>query len=192
MRLVVGLGNPGPEYAFTRHNAGWIVLDAAIARWGLGAPRVRFRGAFWDFTPIRGVRTAFLKPLTYMNLSGLSVREAVSYFRIEPSDLLVLFDDAALPFGRLRLRGKGSAGGQKGMVSILGALGTLEVPRLRIGVGAPPGGTDLADWVLRSLSKERRIELDRVCERAFDAIEGWLTEPLEQVMSRVNRSDPPE
>jgi PTH1 family peptidyl-tRNA hydrolase len=192
MRLVVGLGNPGPEYAFTRHNAGWIVLDAAIARWGLGAPRVRFRGAFWDFTPIRGVRTAFLKPLTYMNLSGLSVREAVSYFRIEPSDLLVLFDDAALPFGRLRLRGKGSAGGQKGMVSILGALGTLEVPRLRIGVGAPPGGTDLADWVLRSLSKERRIELDRVCERAFDAIEGWLTEPLEQVMSRVNRSDRPE
>jgi PTH1 family peptidyl-tRNA hydrolase len=190
MKLVVGLGNPGPEYAFTRHNMGWQVVDALVARHRPGTPKLRFRGTFWDSLSLAGQRVLLLKPLTYMNLSGFSVREAVSFYKIEFQDLLVIFDDVALPFGRLRLRAQGSAGGQKGMISILGALGTLEVPRLRVGVGAPERGRDLAGWVTRSLPPECRAELDQICSRGCDAVDAWLTESFDRAMSRVNRPDP--
>ena len=135
---------------------------------------MKYSGAFWPASPVSGEKVAFLKPLTYMNLSGKSVIEAVRYHDIEPHDLLVLFDDAAIPFGTLRYRRDGSAGGQKGMVSILGTLGTLEVPRLRIGIGSPEPRIEMADWVL---GKFRRDELDlwpRIEDLVLDGFKRWL------------------
>ena len=129
---------------------------------------------------------SMLKPCTYMNLSGLSVLEAVRYQNLSPSDVLVIYDDAALPFGKLRMRPGGSAGGQKGMMSILGALGTLEVPRLRIGVGSPRGSEDMSDWVLGNIPKEQRAKWHELEDIAWEALNLWLKYGLEKAMSKIN------
>lgn len=174
MKLVVGLGNPGPEYAWSRHNAGWLALDSFVGRIGLSEPRMKFGGAFWPAQLLEGERVAFLKPFTYMNLSGKSVAEAIRYHDVAPADLLILFDDVAIPFGKLRYRKSGSAGGQKGMVSILGMLGTLEVPRLRVGVGAPAPQIEMKDWVLGKFTKSQREQWPEIGELAWRAFMKWL------------------
>lgn len=174
MKLVVGLGNPGPEYAWSRHNAGWLAIDSCIVKLGLREPRMQFLGAFWRAEIIEGERVAWLKPHTYMNLSGSSVREACDYFDIEPSDVLVISDEVALPFGRLRYRDRGSAGGQKGLASVLGALGTLDVPRLRIGIGAPRPGVEMKEWVLSGLSKDQRAAWDKITDAAWEGVLRWV------------------
>ena len=193
MKLVVGLGNPGPEYVWSRHNAGWIALDGILQRLGAGKPKLRFEASFWEGLPYEGERCSFLKPLTYMNRSGLSVREAVRYFDLPPSSVLIVYDDVSLPFGKIRLREQGSAGGQKGMVSILGALGTLEVPRLRIGIGEPPPQNapegpkrELAPWVLGTFGRRDRDLWDPLLDRCHEAFRLWLTLGFPQAMSRVN------
>lgn len=175
MKLVVGLGNPGLEYVWSRHNAGWLALDSCIKRTGLAEPRMKYGGAFWPASPLSGERVAFLKPFTYMNLSGRSVLEAVRYFDIAPFDVFVIFDDVALPFGKLRFRASGSAGGQKGMISILGALGTLDVPRLRIGIGAPAPQVEMADWVLGRFTNEQRGRWHLVEDKVWEALGLWLS-----------------
>jgi len=174
LKLVVGLGNPGPEYVWSRHNAGWLVVDSFVGRLGLAEPRMKFGGAFWPPSSCGGDRVAFLKPFTYMNLSGKSVLEAARYHDVAPEDVLVVFDDVALPFGRLRYRSSGSAGGQKGMISVIGALGTLDVPRLRVGVGAPAPQMALPDWVLGKLPKEQRALWPKVDDLAWDALRKWI------------------
>jgi len=186
MKLIVGLGNPGQEYAWTRHNAGWLMIDSFVRRLSLGEPQLKFRGAFWGPVLHEGERISMLKPCTYMNLSGLSVLEAVRYQNLSPSDVLVIYDDAALPFGKLRMRPGGSAGGQKGMMSILGALGTLEVPRLRIGVGSPRGSEDMSDWVLGNIPKEQRAKWHELEDIAWEALNLWLKYGLEKAMSKIN------
>lgn len=186
MRLIVGLGNPGYEYVWTRHNAGWTIVDSFIDRLRLGAPQIKFRGAWWGPTLCFGERVGFLEPQTYMNLSGLSVGEAVRYQNLEPEDVLVISDDVALPFGRIRMRKSGSAGGQNGLKSIIGALGTLDVPRLRIGVGSPDGRMDLKDWVLGKFSQEQRADFSRIEEAAWNAVELWITEGIDKAMTRAN------
>jgi PTH1 family peptidyl-tRNA hydrolase len=175
LKLVVGLGNPGPEYAWSRHNAGWLLIDSFVTKANLDEPRMRFCGAFWPSARISGETVAFLKPLTYMNLSGKAVVEAVRYFDIPPSDILVLFDDTALPFGKLRYRSSGSAGGQKGMISILGGLGTLDVPRLRAGVGGPDAGIDMKSWVLGKFTKTQRTSWPLLEELAWEGFLKWLS-----------------
>lgn len=190
MKLIVGLGNPGEQYAWTRHNVGWLILDSIVGRLGLGEPRMKFRGAFWGPLTVEGERLALLKPFTYMNLSGLSVLETVKYQNIEPENVLVIFDDAALPFGRLRMREKGSAGGQKGMISILGALDTLAVPRLRIGIGAPAQGTEMSDWVLGGIPKEQRKKLEQISDAVWDGLTLWLKEGMQSAMASVNSFRP--
>lgn len=174
MKLVVGLGNPGPEYVWSRHNAGWLVIDSFTSRIGLGEPRVKFGGAFWPASPVEGENTAFLKPFTYMNLSGTAVLEVSRYYDIVPGDILVVSDDVAIPFGRLRFRSEGSAGGHKGLVSIIGALGTVEVPRLRIGVGAPPAVINMKDWVLGRFAKDERDAWPDVDAAAWTALGRWI------------------
>ena len=186
MKLIVGLGNPGVEYAWTRHNAGWLILDSFVSRLGLSEPRMKFKGAFWGPVLHNGERISLLKPYTYMNLSGLAVAEAVRYQNIEPSGILVIYDDAALPFGRVRIREKGSAGGQKGMMSILGALGTLDVPRLRIGVGEPRGSANMADWVLGRIPKAQKEQWHKLEDTAWEALELWLKYDIQRAMSRIN------
>lgn len=186
MKLIVGLGNPGEQYAWTRHNVGWLILDSMTKRLGLGEPRMKFRGALWGPLTVEGERLSLLKPYTYMNLSGLSVLEAIKYQNIEPENVLVIFDDAALPFGRLRMREKGSAGGQKGMISILGALGTLAVPRLRVGIGAPASGMEMSDWVLGGIPKEQRKTLEQISDAVWDGLTLWLKEGMQSAMASVN------
>ena len=186
MKLIVGLGNPGPEYAWTRHNAGWLILDSFIKRLNLSEPRKKYRGAFWGPERLNGESVAFLKPHTFMNLSGLSVSEAFRYHNLEPQDLLVIYDDVALPFGRMRLREKGSAGGQKGMISILESLGTQAIPRLRIGVDSPKENRDMAGWVLGNIPVSQRKYWSEIEDLAWKALTYWLANDIQKAMSYVN------
>ena len=186
MKLIVGLGNPGVEYAWTRHNAGWLIVDSFVSKLGLAEPQMKFKGAFWGPVLIEGQKVSMLKPYTYMNLSGLAVLEAVRYQNIAPGDVLVIYDDASLPFGRIRIREHGSAGGQKGMMSILGALQTLEVPRLRIGVGVPQGSVDMADWVLGRIPSNQRKQWGKLEDIAWNAVNLWLRQDIQKAMSVIN------
>ncbi|NLL36955.1 MAG: aminoacyl-tRNA hydrolase [Fretibacterium sp.] len=179
MKLIAGLGNPGQEYAYTRHNMGWLALDHLVQRRGLGRPTLKFRSEFWKDRDL-----LLLKPLTFMNLSGQAVREASDFYKMALEDILIVYDDLALPFGQLRLRGKGSAGGHNGLASVLGALGTLTVPRLRIGLGDVPGSR--VGRVLGRLNKVEMQELPALMDRVERAVTAWLDLDLERAMSKVN------
>jgi PTH1 family peptidyl-tRNA hydrolase len=185
-RLVVGIGNPGPEYADTRHNVGFSVVDELARRWGVTRWGARFHG-LWAIAVVNGRRVGLLKPLTFVNLSGRSVQAAVHRLALPLDQLLVILDDAALPLGKLRLRPKGSDGGHKGLRSVLQALGTDAVPRLRVGIGAPPPGVDLVEFVLSPFAPEERPVIADAVVRAADAVEVWLTEGIEAAMQRFNR-----
>ena len=186
MKLIVGLGNPGYEYVWTRHNAGWLIVDSFVARLALHEPQIKFRGAYWGPALCFDERVAFLEPHTYMNLSGLSVSEAVRYGNIELSDLLIISDDSALPFGRIRMRKSGSAGGQNGLKSILGALGTLDVPRLRIGTGSPEGKMEMKEWVLGKIPPEQRRDWHKLEDAAWEALGLWIREGIDKAMTKAN------
>lgn len=186
MKLIVGLGNPGPEYTWARHNIGWLVLDSFVNSLSLAEPQMKYKGAFWGPHILEGEKVSFLKPYTFMNLSGISVLQAARYQNLLPKDILVIYDDAALPWGKIRLKGKGSAGGQKGMISILSALQTSEVPRLRIGVGAPNENMDLSDWVLGKIPQKQRKQWDKLEDITFKALKLWLTNDLDEAMSKIN------
>lgn len=160
--LVVGLGNPGKEYANTRHNAGFLAIDRLAAQYGATVDRARFKALVGEAV-IGGVRVLLLKPQTFMNLSGESVREAAAFYHIDPAHIIVIYDDVNLDVGRLRVRGKGSDGGHNGIKSIIYHLVSDEFPRVRIGVGKKPHPEmDLADWVLSSFSAEEREKLTAV------------------------------
>lgn len=180
LRLVVGLGNPGPKYARTRHNAGFRLLDS------LG------EGPWRDFQGLGRVarREALLlaQPLTYMNESGRFVESLARFHKLRPDELLVCFDDVALPLGRLRLRPAGSSGGQKGMQSIIECLGTSEIPRLRLGVGPQPPGVDSTDFVLGRFTREEEAALEEVLARGREAVLMAASLGLEPAMNRCNVS----
>jgi PTH1 family peptidyl-tRNA hydrolase len=184
----VGLGNPGPEYIQTRHNAGFRLADHLAARWKLGefrrGDRARMAEGDWDSHRVR-----LLKPLTYMNRSGAVLAPLRALPEFDPSrDLLVLVDDVALPLGRFRLRGAGSSGGHNGLKSVEGALQRQDYARLRIGVGpAPPGLDDLAEFVLAAFEPEEQETLSELLEPMSEAVECWLDEGIEKAMSRFNR-----
>jgi peptidyl-tRNA hydrolase, PTH1 family len=186
MKLVVGLGNPGLKYGGTRHNVGFDVVD-------LVAERHRLE---WESAPTEALqarwRTASVivaKPLTFMNLSGGAIGELLRFYKIELPDLFVVVDDTNLELGRLRARPSGSAGGHNGLKSVIGALGTEEFARLRIGVGRGDGRVDLADHVLAKFDPEERIEVAEATARAADAAELFVTEGIVQVMNRFNRKE---
>lgn len=187
MKVIVGLGNPGPRYDETRHNVGWWALDRMAYDWDLGAfekegPVVTIAGTVAD----RTVRLA--KPTTYMNRSGkaLTFLAGLRDFQIE-RDLLVVVDDASLDVGRLRLRPAGSAGGHNGLRSVEEALGTKDYPRLRIGVGRPPEGVDLVDWVLSPFSEDDEAVVLDLLPDVREAAEAWVTDGAETAMNRFNR-----
>ncbi len=185
MKIVVGLGNPGPEYVFSRHNAGWLAIDHIQNRLSCGAPRLQFSSMSWSFFHA-GEKVLLLKPLTYMNLSGKAVGEAAEYLNIPWKDVLVIYDDVALPFGKLRMRSSGSAGGHKGMLSILGRAKTAKVPRLRIGVGAAPDSQGIVSWVLGSFCDQERKDLPLLLDRSAEAVESWITVGTDMTMNLVN------
>jgi len=180
---IFGLGNPGPRYALTRHNAGFMVVDTLAARLGF-----RFR-AFTDREvagrQFAGAHLVLVKPLLYMNESGVVVRKQLER---KPDDMLVVCDDMALPFGRLRLRASGSDGGHKGLRSIIAHLGRSDFPRLRIGIDAPAHSSEGIDYVLEPFPREQETLLPEVLERAADACIAVVTQGLQQAMNRFNPS----
>jgi len=187
LKLIAGLGNPGQQYVYTRHNMGWVAVDYWVQNRSLGKPVSKFRGEFW-----RDRDCALLKPLTYMNLSGIAVREVFDFYKMEAADVLVVYDDIALPYGQLRLRAKGGAGGHKGLASIIACLGTLEVPRLRIGVGdAGNAGNSLVGWVLGHLDGQEMDRLPDVLQNVEDGINAWLTMDIAPAMNKVNAKPRP-
>ena len=184
----MGLGNPGPEYENTRHNAGFRLVDRLVERWQIGpfrrADRAReARGHWKDF------EVSVLKPQTYMNRSGAVLASLRSTPTFDPTrHLLVVVDDVALPLGRFRLRGAGSAGGHNGLKSVEGALQRQDYARLRIGVGpAPPDTGDLADYVLEEFTLEERDIISRLLDPMSEAVECWLEHGIEKTMNQFNR-----
>ena len=185
MRIVIGLGNPGREYALTRHNLGFMVVNRFAASHSLTFSRRKFKSHIAT-GPVAGEEVLLVKPQTFMNLSGDAVGPLVRFYRRPLSDLLVVYDDIDIPFGKVRLRASGSFGGHKGMKSIIAALGTSEFPRLRIGIrGELPFG-DLSDYVLTGFTVEEKAELEGILQIACDALEGVLTGSFEDAMSRFN------
>lgn len=188
MKLIVGLGNVGRRYQGTRHNVGFEVLAELARRHAPAAkPRLAFQGEVID-SEIRAVRCLLLCPHTLMNRSGRSVGEARDFYKLANTDLIVVSDDFHLPLGRLRLRVKGSSGGQKGLEDVIRRIGD-DYPRLRIGIGEPPAGWNVPDYVLSKFKKDELPEIEIAIQRGADAVECWLSEGIEAAMSRYNTNN---
>jgi PTH1 family peptidyl-tRNA hydrolase len=185
--LVVGLGNPGPEYAGTRHNVGFMVIEILAQRHRIPVKTAQ-RSARVGEGEILGEPVALAKPLTYMNLSGRAVAPLLQRHSLTPAGLVVIYDDADLPLGKLRLRGRGSAGGHGGMKSIIAAVGTAEFPRVRIGIGRSGPG-DLVDHVLGGFNPRERELIGATLQRAADAVEAILTHGIEPAMNAFNMAE---
>lgn len=189
-RFVVGLGNPTPEYEQTRHNVGFLVLDALRQRWMLPRPDKRFSARVADARVTRGddeKRVLLMWPQTYMNRSGRAVQPMLGFYKARPEHCLVVLDDMALPLGRLRGRAGGSPGGHNGLADVVRALGTRDVPRLRIGIGAPPDARmDSVDYVLGRFRPEELDVIRGAVQRAADAVEDWVFHDIRTVMDRYN------
>jgi PTH1 family peptidyl-tRNA hydrolase len=186
MKLIVGLGNPGPRYRRTRHNLGFRVVDLLAERWGIhvGGRRHEAESGVGE---IAGVSVMLAKPQTYMNLSGGAVAKLRRVRRLEVEDIIAVYDDLDLALGRVRIRGGGGPGGHNGVVSLIAALGR-EFPRVRIGIGRPPGGEDPAEYVLAPFTAAEVEPIERAIVRAADGVETLLTEGLERAMGTFNRA----
>lgn len=186
MKWIVGLGNPGMQYAKTRHNIGFMVVDRLSERWNLPVDRNKCRGLAGEGT-VQGIRVDLFKPMTYMNLSGEAVRAYMDYYKLNLDDLIVIYDDMDTEFGKMRLRYKGSAGGHNGVKSLIQHLGTQEFRRIRMGISRPRPEISVVDYVLSDFTKEESGLLPEVIDTACEAVEMALTEPFEKVMARYNR-----
>lgn len=189
MKLIAGLGNPGPQYAESRHNVGFMVVDELARRHRLGHWRFDrgFQGQIVEWN-VPDDRVFLLKPLTYMNLSGISVQAVLRFYRIAASDLLVVYDDLDLPVGRLRIRANGSSGGHKGMESVIQHASTTEISRVRVGIGkVHRSGT--VGHVLGVFGADEKPEIDAALRDAAEACECWVREGTTTAMNRFNRRD---
>ena len=185
--LLIGLGNPGREYKDSRHNVGFMLVDQLAAR--LNAEKMRLQSkAIVTSVVWEGRKIILAKPQTYMNLSGQSVQGLLNFYKPPLENLLVAHDDLDLPFGTIRLRPGGGAGGQKGMASTIDYLGTKGFPRLRIGIGRPPGRMDPADYVLQKFSRDEAQSLSEILDRAADAALAFVQDGLDKAMSKYNGS----
>ena len=183
--LIVGLGNPGRKYAGNRHNAGFHVVDRLAAAAGLRFDEQRSRASLARGR-IEEVGVALIKPQTYMNLSGEAVGSVARFFKVSPERTLVVFDDLDLPLGALRLREQGGAGGHRGMASIIAHLSTRDFPRVRIGIGRPPGQMPPEAYVLQDFSADEKAVMEQTYERAVDAVRVVLREGFQMAMNRFN------
>ncbi|MDR3570488.1 MAG: aminoacyl-tRNA hydrolase [Syntrophobacteraceae bacterium] len=185
---LIGLGNPGKEYAGSRHNAGFLVLDRLIALYGPAMMERKFR-ASWGFGVAEGRKVLFVKPLTYMNLSGEAVGELIKYFGIPAAKMLVVHDDLDLPCARIRIAQKGGSGGHKGIQSIIDHIGGTNFPRLKIGVGRPKHGERVEDFVLLPPYPEEREDFEKTLAQAEEATRVVLAGCLSEAMNQFNRRD---
>jgi len=188
MKVVVGLGNPGSQYAGTRHNVGFDVVDHLANRFKAQKPQTKYQAEIREAL-IGGGKVLLVKPLTYMNKSGDPTLQIVRFFQMESADVVVICDDMNLPPGKLRWRASGSAGGQKGLADILLKLGTDNVPRLRMGIGRPPGQMDPANWVLSRFRSDEHDSVEHMRIIASDSVEICLLEGITSAMNRYNKSD---
>ena len=186
LRLIVGLGNPGMEYAWTPHNLGFMVVDRLAERAAARVERPEAR-SYIGRAQLAGHEVLLAKPQTYMNASGPAVRELLERFECDPAEMIVLVDEAALPWGTLRIRERGSAGGHNGLKSLIGALGSDEFIRVRIGIRPEHALGDLADYVLRPMRKAELEQAAEMVEMAADAVDLILAEGAGRAMSRFNR-----
>lgn len=191
MKMVVGLGNPGRKYADTRHNVGYLVLDLLEKQFAAPgtARRTRFEGEQQEIK-VEGHRVLLVWPQTFMNLSGAAVQPARDFFKIDNEDVLVVCDDLSLPLGKLRLRAKGSSGGQKGLADVMSRLGTQSLARLRLGIGAPSEHLDAADFVLSRFRSDEKTAVDRMVQRATEATVDWIRSGIASSMNRWNADEP--
>lgn len=185
MWLIVGLGNPEPRYLPTRHNVGWRILHRLAARHGIALEASRYAGRFGRGR-VGGEEVGLLEPHTFMNRSGEAVELALEHLDLDERSLLVLSDDLDLPFGTLRLRPSGGAGGHRGLADVIDAVGSGEFPRLRFGIGRPPAGEDPIDWVLAPFDAEEEEALPARVDEAVDALETLLADGVTQAMNRFN------
>jgi peptidyl-tRNA hydrolase, PTH1 family len=185
--LIVGLGNPGPKYRNTRHNIGFDCLNELHRRMGKPMPTAKFEGELVSGDWM-GAKVSLLWPLTYMNDSGRSVSQVASFFKVPHERLMVLCDDMSLPLGRLRVRARGSSGGQKGLADILRAMGTEEVPRLRVGIDRPPPSWEVVDFVLSRFRQDEIEIVNQAIQSAADAVELWIKSGIQDCMNRYNRA----
>ena len=184
--LVVGLGNPGKKYENTRHNTGFLVMDTLCREHGVSCDRSRFR-ALTGEAVLGGKRVLLLKPQTFMNLSGEAVHEAAAFYKIPPERVLVIFDDISLPVGTLRIRAKGSSGGQNGVKNIIAQLGSEQFPRIKVGIGGKPHPDyDLADWVLSSFRPEEQESMQDVAKRASAAVSELIEHGVPSAVQKYN------
>ena len=184
--IVAGLGNPGSNYEYTRHNAGFLAVDKIREQERFEMKRLKFKSICGD-AMIAGKRVLFLKPSTYMNKSGEAVRDAMQFYKIPPERTLILFDDTSLDIGRMRIRQKGSDGGQKGMQNIIYLTGKDDFPRVRIGIGKKPHpDMKLSDWVLSRFSKDDMKQLEPVLDNAAEAVRLIVAGDILEAMNRFN------
>ncbi|KHF38334.1 aminoacyl-tRNA hydrolase [Halalkalibacter okhensis] len=185
MKLVVGLGNPGSKYAGTRHNVGFDCIDYCARQLGIELDQSKFKGMYGKGN-VNGEKVILLKPLTYMNLSGESVRPLMDYFNIDVEDVLIIYDDMDLPVGKIRLRQKGSAGGHNGIKSLIQHLGTPEFKRIRVGVDRPQNGESIVSYVLGTYRPEEREDVEQAIIQSSKAVEAWATKSFLEVMNEFN------
>lgn len=184
--IVVFLGNPGPKYRDTRHNAGFMAADAMEKKLGVSINKLRFKALTAQAT-LGGEKVLLLKPQTYMNLSGESVSPAAAFYKVPPEHIIVVSDEVSLPIGKLRIRKSGSAGGHNGLKNIIAMLGTDAFPRIRMGVGAPPRADyDMADWVLSSFKNQDADDMRSLAVRVCDAVECYIAEGPDRAMNKFN------
>ncbi|MEA4924792.1 MAG: aminoacyl-tRNA hydrolase [Syntrophomonadaceae bacterium] len=184
MKIIVGLGNPGPEYKNTRHNIGFIVLEELAARHAVEKQDSKF-DAIIGHTRIKGEKVLLVKPLTYMNLSGKSVQPLMHWHKTDLQDLMVIYDDMDLPLGSIRLRANGGSGGHKGIKSIMERLATPDFARTRIGIGRPVD-REAVDWVLGRFTAEDKDLIAQTVQKAADAVERWVTGGITEAMNAYN------
>lgn len=188
MKLIVGLGNPGRQYAGTRHNVGFDVLQVLARRLNVDRWKSQFEAEIADGR-IGDEKVLLVAPTTYMNLSGRAVKSHLGFHKSTAADVLVICDDLNLPSGKLRIRASGTAGGQKGLQNIIDQLGTTQVARMRIGIGRPPAPIDPADYVLGRFSAEERPGIETACVTAADAVELWARKGTEAAMNQFNAAE---
>ena len=185
--LIVGLGNPGQKYEHTRHNMGFLTVDLLAEKLNVKLNKVKFKSAY-NIVRFGGQKCLVMKPQTYMNLSGESIRSIVEYYKIDPEEeLLVIYDDISLEVGQLRIRRKGSAGGHNGIKNIIANLGSSVFPRIKVGVGEKPKGYDLADYVLGKFSKEDRVLMEEGYDLACEASALIMQGAIDQAMNEYNQ-----
>ena len=187
VKLIIGLGNPGVEYAYTRHNIGFMVIDALAKEKGITSFQKKFNGAYASYM-INGEKVYILKPETYMNLSGECIHPFMTYFRIKQEEILVIYDDLDTKLGRLRLRETGSAGGHNGIKSVISHLGNQEFKRVRVGIGRPTVGT-IIDYVLSSFKKEEEEMVNKVVQKSVAAIVALEEKRFSDVMNIYNQKE---